>query len=99
MAVPIDLTKEQIDDHSLQGARSLGAVERLFLGSSVPSAYAQSNTSPPTTATRPTAPDQTSIPNNAPPASTTQTTGQASQDPKIKEMNEKEKGKVERQGK
>lgn len=65
----------------------------------VPSAYAQSSTTPPTTATRPTAPDQTSVPNNAPPATTTQTTGQVSQDPKIKEMNEKEKGKVERQGK
>ena len=65
----------------------------------VPSAYAQSSTTPPTTATRPTAPDQTSVPNNAPPATTTQTTGQASQDPKIQEMNEKEKGKVERQGK
>lgn len=64
-----------------------------------PSAYAQNSTTPPTTATRPTAPDQTSVPNNAPPATTTQTTGQASQDPKIQEMNEKEKGKVERQGK
>ena len=65
----------------------------------VSSAYAQNTTTPPTTATRPTAPDQTSIPNDAPPATTTQTTGQASQDPKIQEMNEKEKGKVERQGK
>jgi hypothetical protein len=65
----------------------------------VPSAFAQSNTTPPTTATRPTAPDQTSVPNNAPPATTTQTTGQVSPDPKIKEMNEKEKGKVEREGK
>jgi hypothetical protein len=65
----------------------------------VSSAYAQNTTTPPTTATRPTAPDQTSIPNDAPPATTTQTTGQVSQDPKIKEMNEKEKGKVERQGK
>ncbi|TPQ41891.1 hypothetical protein C2U70_02045 [Bradyrhizobium guangdongense] len=65
----------------------------------IPSAHAQSNTTTPATATRPTAPDQTSVPNNAPPATTTQTTGQVSQDPKIKEMNEKEKGKVERQGK
>ncbi|MCA1429401.1 hypothetical protein I6F29_26330, partial [Bradyrhizobium sp. NBAIM16] len=31
-------------------------------------AFAQSNTTPPTTATRPTGPDQTSLPNaNAPP--------------------------------
>ncbi|MBR0830293.1 hypothetical protein JQ596_32785 [Bradyrhizobium manausense] len=71
----------------------------LVVLSAIPSAHAQSNTTPPTTATRPTTPDQTSIPNNNPPASTTQTTGQASQVPKIKEMNEKEKGKVERQGK
>ena len=63
-------------------------------------AYAQSNTTPPTTATRPTAPDQNSLPNaSAPPASTTQTTGQSSTDPKIREMNEAEKDKVERQGK
>ncbi|MDA9426921.1 MULTISPECIES: hypothetical protein [Bradyrhizobium] len=63
-------------------------------------AFAQSNTSPPTTATRPTAPDQSSLPNaNAPPASTTQTTGQHNPDPKIREMNQKEKDKVDRQGK
>ena len=34
-----------------------------------------------------------------PPASTTQTTGQTSTDPKIQEMNQKEKDKVDRQGK
>ena len=63
-------------------------------------ALAQSSTTPPTTATRPTGPDQTSLPNaNAPPASTTQTTGQHNPDPKIQEMNQKEKDKVERQGK
>ncbi|MCK1723419.1 hypothetical protein [Bradyrhizobium sp. 141] len=63
-------------------------------------AFAQSNTTPPTTATRPTAPDQNSLPNaNAPPASTTQTTGQHNPDPKIREMNQKEKDKVDRQGK
>ncbi len=63
-------------------------------------AYAQSNTTPPTTATRPTTPDQNSLPNaNAPPASTTQTTGQSSTDPKVQEMNQKEKDKVDRQGK
>ena len=63
-------------------------------------ASAQSSTTPPTTATRPTAPDQTSLPNaNAPPASTTQTTGQTNPDPKIQEMNQKEKDKVEREGK
>ncbi|MCA1361134.1 hypothetical protein I6F14_08465 [Bradyrhizobium sp. IC3069] len=63
-------------------------------------AFAQSNTTPPTTATRPTGPDQTSLPNaNAPPASATQTTGQHNPDPKIREMNQKEKDKVEREGK
>jgi hypothetical protein len=63
-------------------------------------AYAQSNTTPPATATRPAAPDQNSLPNaTAPPASATQTTGQSSTDPKVQEMNQKEKDKVDRQGK
>lgn len=63
-------------------------------------AFAQNNTTPPTTATRPTAPDQNSLPNaTAPPASTTQTTGQSNSDPKVQEMNQKEKDKVDRQGK
>ena len=63
-------------------------------------AFAQSNTTPPTTATRPTAPEQNSLPNvGAPPPSTTQTTGQTSSDPKVQEMNQKEKDKVDRQGK
>ena len=62
--------------------------------------FAQGNTAPPTTATRPAAPDQNSLPNaNAPPASTTQTTGQSNPDPKIRDMNQKEKDKVDRQGK
>ncbi|RXT36557.1 hypothetical protein [Bradyrhizobium betae] len=74
----------------LSGAFSLTAV----------GLYAQSNTTPPTTATRPTTPDQNSLPNaNAPPASTTQTTGQTNTDPKVQEMNQKEKDKVDRQGK
>ena len=63
-------------------------------------AFAQSNTAPPTTATRPTAPDQNSLPNaNAPPASTSQTTGQHNPDPKVREMNQKEKDKIDRLGK
>ncbi|MCK1303649.1 hypothetical protein IVB33_24415 [Bradyrhizobium sp. 24] len=63
-------------------------------------AYAQSNTTPPTTATRPSTPDQNSVPNaNATPPSTTQTTGQHNPDPKVREMNQKEKDKVEREGK
>jgi ABC-type oligopeptide transport system substrate-binding subunit len=62
---------------------------------------AQTNT-PNTTATRPakTLPDQTSVPNSAaPPATTTQTTGQASHDETIKKMNDEERRKVETEGK
>jgi hypothetical protein len=64
-------------------------------------ASAQTNSPPSTTATRPanTPPDQTSVPNNAPPATTTQTTGEASRDPMIKKMNEDEKQKVDTKGK
>jgi len=68
---------------------------------SVEAANAQTNSPPWATATRPaTQPqEQSSVPNNAPPATTTQTTGEASRDPTVKQMNEKEKGKVERGGK
>jgi hypothetical protein len=64
-------------------------------------AAAQANPPPDATATRPakTPPEQTSVPSASPPATTTQTTGQTNQDPKVKEMNEREKGKVEREGK
>lgn len=67
----------------------------------VQAANAQTNASPGTTATRPakTAPDQTSIPSTGPPATTTQTTGEASRDPTIKQMNEDEKSKVDSKGK
>jgi hypothetical protein len=64
-----------------------------------PAANAQNTAPPPATATRPSTPDQSSLPNSAPPPSATQTTGQTSQDPTVKGMNEKEKGKVEREGK
>jgi hypothetical protein len=59
------------------------------------------NSPPPTTATRPstTGPEQNSVPNDAAPASRTRTTGQTTQDPTIKQMNETEKSKVERTGK
>jgi hypothetical protein len=62
---------------------------------------AQTNSPPSTTATRPakTPPDQTSVPNNAPAATTTQTTGEAGRDPAIKKMNEDEKQKVDTKGK
>jgi hypothetical protein len=60
---------------------------------------AEDNAAPPATATRPSNPDQTSLPSSAPPASTTQTTGQTSQEPKVKQMNAEEKSKIEREGK
>ena len=62
---------------------------------------AQTNPPPAATATRPakTPPDQTSVPNASPPATTTQTTGQSNQDPTVKKMNEDEKQKVDTKGK
>ena len=70
----------------------------LLLG--IQTASAQ-NDKPDTTATRPakTLPDQTSVPNNAPSATTTQTTGTAPQDETIKKMNEDAKRKVDTEGK
>jgi hypothetical protein len=64
-------------------------------------ANAQANTSPPATATRPakTPAEQNSLPSNAPPATTNQTTGEASRDPTVKKMNEDEKAKVDSKGK
>ena len=80
-------------------ALAVSLLSGAFL-STASGAFAQGNTAPPSTATRPSAPDQNSLPNaNAPPASTTQTTGQHNPDPKIQEMNQKEKDKVDRQGK
>ncbi|MCK1742856.1 hypothetical protein IVA80_18725 [Bradyrhizobium sp. 139] len=80
-------------------ALAVSLLSGAFL-STTAGAFAQSNSNPPTTATRPTTPDQNSLPNaNAPPASTTQTTGQRNPDPKVREMNQKEKDKVEREGK
>jgi hypothetical protein len=62
---------------------------------------AQTGSPPNATATRPAKmpPEQTSVPNASPPATRTQTTGEASQDPTIKKMNEDEKQKVETKGK
>ena len=67
----------------------------------IEAANAQSNSQPSATATRPAKQpqEQSSVPNNAPPATTTQTTGEAPRDPTIKQMNQKEKDKVEREGK
>jgi hypothetical protein len=68
---------------------------------SVEAVNAQTSSPPPATASRPAKQpqEQSSVPSNAPPATTTQTTGEASRDPTVKQMNEKEKGKVERGGK
>ena len=68
---------------------------------SVEAANAQSDSPPSATATRPATPpqEQSSVPNNAPPATTNQTTGEAPRDSTVQQMNEKEKGKVERGGK
>jgi hypothetical protein len=83
--------------HSRTLAVSLLAGVFLFSGEA---ANAQANP-PPATATRPAKqpPEQSSVPSNAPAATTNQTTGEAARDPTIKRMNEKEKGKVEREGK
>jgi hypothetical protein len=68
---------------------------------SIHSVAAQTSSAPSTTATRPatTPAGQTSIPSAAPPATTTQTTGEVSRDPTVKKMNEDEKKKVETEGK
>jgi hypothetical protein len=67
----------------------------------VQAATAQTTSPPSTTATRPatTPSGQTSMPNESPPATTTQTTGEASRDPVVKKMNEDEKQKVDTKGK
>ena len=56
---------------------------------------------PPATATRPAKnpTEQSSAPSTAPPATTTQTIGEANRDPTVKKMNEDEKAKVETKGK
>jgi cytoskeletal protein RodZ len=56
---------------------------------------------PGTNADRPskTGPEQTSVPNDAAPATTTQITGSTDQEPKVKEINEEEKKKIEKEGK
>jgi len=71
----------------------------LLLG--MQTANAQTSAPPAATATRPakTPPDQTSIPSSGPPATATQTTGEASRDPVIKQMNDDEKAKVDSKGK
>jgi hypothetical protein len=71
------------------------------LVSDIAGVAAQTSQPPGTTATRPatTPPAQTSVPNDSAPATTTQTTGEASQDATVKKMNEDEKQKVDTKGK
>ena len=84
---------------------NLSALAALLLSSALllhaPAATAQTASPPSATATRPatTPPGQSSLPNASPPATTGQTTGEASRDPVIKKMNEDEKYKVETKGK
>ena len=85
----------------MSGSNALAA---LLLSSAlllnVQAANAQT-ASPPATATRPatTPPGQSSLPNANAPATTTETTGEASRDPVVKKMNEDEKHKVDTKGK
>ena len=77
---------------------TLAALVASVLVSNVHEVAAQASP-PPSTATRPATPAQTSVPNTSPPATTTQTTGESSQDPTVKKMNEDEKQKVDTKGK
>jgi hypothetical protein len=80
---------------------TLAALVASVLLANVQQAAAQANPPPGATATRPakTTPEQTSVPNASPPATTTQTTGEANPDPTVKKMNEDEKQKVDTKGK
>jgi hypothetical protein len=80
---------------------ALAVLLASVLISNVPEVAAQTNPPPGATATRPakTPPEQTSVPNTSPPATTTQTTGESNQDATVKKMNEDEKQKVETKGK
>jgi len=80
---------------------TLAALVSSVLLWNVQEVAAQTNPPPAATATRPakTSPEQTSVPNASPPATTTQTTGESNQDATVKQMNEDEKQKVETKGK
>jgi hypothetical protein len=81
---------------------TLAALIASVLVSNIHGVAAQTSQPPPdTTATRPakTTPEQTSVPNASPSATTTQTTGESHQDATVKKMNQDEKQKVETTGK
>jgi hypothetical protein len=75
----------------------------LLAGALLLNGYAANaqNNPPAATATRPAQnpPGQTSLPNNAPAATIDRTTGQVNQDPTVKQMNDAERGKVDKEGK
>jgi len=77
---------------------SIAALASVLL-LNVHAASAQSNSPPPTTATRPTQPEQNSVPDNSPPSTRTQTTGETNRDPTVQKMNEDAKQKIDREGK
>jgi hypothetical protein len=84
---------------NISRALAVSLLSSAFLLPAAPG-HAQSGTTPPATATRPSTPEQNSLPNpGAPPPSTTETTGQHNPDPRIRDMNQKEKDKVDREGK
>ena len=72
-----------------------------LLLSGLQQAAAQAGQPPDTTATRPakTPPGQSSVPNDSPAATRTETTGATNQDAGVKKMNEDEKQKVDTKGK
>ena len=80
---------------------TLAVLVASVLVSSAQGVAAQANPPPNATATRlaKTPPEQTSVPNTSPPATTTQTIGESNQKATVKKMNEDEKQKVETKGK
>ncbi|WP_291858184.1 hypothetical protein [Bradyrhizobium sp.] len=84
-----------------KGMTTLAALLSGVMVCNVPPATAQVSPPPDATATRPakTPPGQTSLPNDAAPATTSQPTGATNQDATIKKMNEDEKQKVDTKGK
>ena len=87
--------------YSARGSMPAVIVVFLLGLSFYPQAAVADDAAPKATATRPAQdrPGQTSLPNAAPPATTTQTTGSANQDPQTKQMNEEAKQKIEKEGK
>ncbi len=72
-----------------------------LLVSGLQQAAAQAGQPPGTTATRPatTPPGQSSVPNDSPAATRTETTGASNQDAGVEKMNQDEKRKVDTEGK